>query len=290
MMRRLNERHVLARHAAIKLAKDNWAVPGRTAAKLFFGASLQVDLREVVGQNLFVYGAFEEALSQVFWDLLRPGMSFVDGGAHVGYFSLLARHRVGATGRVLAVEPMPMTCRILRDNLAAYPNVVVVEHALWSQSTMVNLNDYGPERSAFNSIAPMRGEGQDVVTPVRVVAVQARTLDDLAAEFDLTPDVVKLDVESAELDALKGMTRLLESVRPIVSIEVGDFPALIEEGVPSSRETLSYLVDRGYRLFEATLSGVRPHELKDHGAYAYDNIVAVPPERQRLLDTLGVAG
>src|SRR5262245_39931628 len=83
------------------------------AAKFFFRRTFQCRLPEVVAAGLFRYGFFEADLTAVILRLLRPGDTFVDVGAHVGYFSALAARLVGADGRVVAFEPTPATREIL---------------------------------------------------------------------------------------------------------------------------------------------------------------------------------
>lgn len=274
---RLRGLGVIGRAQAVANVRNNPAQPFYTTVNLVNGAWFQVDLREVVSQNLFIYGSFEEHLTAFFLKFLKPGMTFVDVGAHFGYFSAIASVAVGPTGRVVAFEPTQATFKRLEINTRALSNVSRHRKAVWHESGSLAINNFGPSNSAYNSVTEARAKpGQMPV--VSTETVEAVRLDDMFAEKDPAPALIKIDVESAELHVIRGMDRLLKTVRPVVTVEVGDMQHLTAEGVPTSRAVLSVFEGYGYRLMESHWGILRPHALKDDGAYEYDNIVAVPSE------------
>jgi FkbM family methyltransferase len=283
MLTTLRKAGVLDRHLAIRACEDNPALPSRAVAELFFGASMNVDLREAVSRHLFVSGAFEHGLSAFFTRFVKPGMVFIDAGAHFGYFSMLAASRVGPDGRVISIEPTPSTFDMLQSNVAAYSCVTAIQAAVWKTSGQLDLNDFGPAWSAFNSIAGIRLGPNADVRPLRRYTAEAWSLDDLCKDLGVVPDVIKIDVESAEFEVLQGMDGLLRGARPIVTLEVGDFGHLIKEGVAASRTFLERMAMRNYTLFEPTMDGLRRHAIKTSGGYAYTNLVCVPAEKVPLL-------
>jgi FkbM family methyltransferase len=151
---------------------------------------------------------------------LRPGASVVDVGANIGYNTVHASRRVGPSGRVVAVEPAADNVRVLRENLAAnaLENVVVHTVAAGRTHEVRDLFLRG-EVSAVNSLFPDSVYAS--VTGVEQVPVAP--LDHLV-EGDA--DLVKIDVEGAELDVLAGMTRLLR--RPAIRLIVEWHPRLQE--------------------------------------------------------------
>lgn len=248
----------------------------RTAtANLFDGSTLIVDVTETVGRNLFLFGSFEEDLTAFLLSYLKPGMIFADIGAHVGYFSKIAANRVGPSGHVHAFEPTPATFARLRANLGPLGNTTCHGIALWSTARELVLNDYGPANSAYNSWTRPRSADDMPVRATHTVA--ARPVDAIFPGDDATPSLVKIDVESAELEVLSGMERLLTETRPLVTIEVGDIGAQ-DPNVPTSRAILQHVVDRGYRLFTSRKGVLEPHDLMAEGAYPYDNIICVPDD------------
>jgi FkbM family methyltransferase len=143
---------------------------------------------------------------------MRPGALVVDVGANIGYNTVYASRRVGPTGRVVAVEPAADNVGVLRENIIAnaLENVVVHTVAAGRAHEVRDLFLRG-EVSAVNSLFPE----SVYATVTGVEQVRVAPLDDLV-EGD--PDLVKIDVEGAELDVLAGMTGLLRrsAIRLIV--------------------------------------------------------------------------
>jgi FkbM family methyltransferase len=255
-----------------------WKASGystRAKARTPWGQQITVTLPDDVSVALRWNGFFEYDLSAFYLRMLRPGMTFVDIGAHVGYFSLLASRAVGPTGRVVSFEPTPSTFEVLVTNARAHRNVTVVNAAVWSEPTAITLRDYGPCFSAYNSVFQARlPAAVKAGLTERTHSVQAVRLDDYVRERGCAPDAVKIDVESAEMHVLLGMQEVLIEHRPVVSLEVGDMDL---PGVPRSRELIEKVVSFGYRSYELQDGRLRPHVPRD--AYSYENIVFVPAER-----------
>lgn len=151
--------------------------------------------------------------SYLFRELLRPGMSVVDIGAHVGYLSLLAASIVGPSGHVVAVEPEPQNCALLRRNLEVnrVESVEVVEGAAWSHGGNLPL-----ARAEGNSGDHRTGAS---APPGReIVQVQAFALDDVL-DSARPVDLVKLDTQGTEHVALEGMRLTIARDRPTIISE-----------------------------------------------------------------------
>lgn len=156
-------------------------------------------------------------------DFVRPGHVVWDIGANVGVFSFASAFAAGAAGEVLAVEPDFMLAWLLQRsaerNRAQLPNVRVLCAAVSDRAAFSRL-EIAARGRASNSLTEvrMRSQGggirysQDVLTT---------TLDTLLEQFR-KPDIVKIDVEGAESLVIKGGTKLLSEVRPVIYIEVGD--------------------------------------------------------------------
>lgn len=158
-----------------------------------------------VVSTILLYGDYEPETTRAVLQLLRPGMCCVDLGAHIGYFSVLAARAVGPSGRVWAFEPVGSTRQMLCFNLAENDVdaiVTVVPRAISDSSGWVRFS-IDQEDSVSNKMA-MPGE-LDLTTE----EVEATSLDEYFAALDW-PEVhlVKMDVEGAELAALRGMDEL----------------------------------------------------------------------------------
>ena len=258
----------LLEHSARRLGRSV-----RVTTKTFWGGRMTVVFPEQVSVAIARYGVFEEGLTAMVMQYLKPGMTFFDVGAHFGYFSLLAAWLVGDAGQVHSFEPTPSTFEVLSANLGGRSNVKLNNMALFREESSLALADYGITYAAYNTLG---GGKLDAATKARLsprqVTVRATSLDRYAAETGAKPGFVKIDAEGAELDILKGMERVLAEARPAVSLEVGD-PGGGDAG--GSRGVLEYLASKGYTPFEFRDGKVVPHRLTDR--YEYDNVLFLPP-------------
>jgi len=227
-----------------------------------------VTLPEGISTSIWRYGFFEADVCLALLLLLRPGMTFVDVGAHIGFFSLLASHLLGETGRVLAVEPTPRSFKLLRENIDSRKGVHAVRCAAYSDSCALSLTDFGVAASGYNSVAGCRNGALDAAA-ARKLTVPARPLDELLAHEGIHgADVVKIDVESAELEVLKGLKGQVAAAKPTLIVEVGDLSAAATQ---SSSEVVKWLTSRDYLVFEVDGWELRPHEPRR--TYDYGNLV-----------------
>ena len=241
-------------------------------ARTFWGAPMTVVLPEAVSGELARFGFVEENLTVALLSYLRPGATFLDVGAHFGFFSLLAAHLVGAGGRVHAFEPVPGTFKVLRRNVSRH-GVTAINAAVWHEPSEIEINDFGPGLSAFNSVRSPRcgNSGKATQRKSQLIRVRAITIDGYTAERYLRPDFVKIDVESAEFEVLQGMERVLRESRPVVSLEVGDYDVA---GARPSSDLVEHMIARDYEAFEYAGGEFREHRIRSR--YAYTNILFVP--------------
>lgn len=196
-------------------------------------------------QNLeFILGTTERPVQECLSKRLREGDVFYDVGANVGFFSLLASRRVGASGAVYALEPVASNAAAIRANalLNGVRNLRVFELAAGEASGVgelfVTTWDGGSSlvRSAIPSEEPVEAR-QVAVTPI----------DDLITALQLRPPtLVKVDVEGLELQVLRGMQRTLASHRPDILCEVDDST---QEGLEKRwRAVDAFLAGLGYEV------------------------------------------
>jgi FkbM family methyltransferase len=178
------------------------------------GPMLGVDLATPHGRRIFGYG-FCEPAARFMQSVLKPDDVVIDGGANIGLFTLLAAARVRRHGRVIACEPSPTTMRLLRANVDSngFDWVELREVALASAPGRLRLRTFTPG-SGFSSFAP-----EDTMNGAEV-DVDVATLDDVASDVLERVSLVKLDVEGAELRALRGATELLHRARPDFIVEL----------------------------------------------------------------------
>jgi FkbM family methyltransferase len=172
---------------------------------------------------------------ELFRRLLRPGMTVIDGGAHVGLYSVLAARGVGADGVVFAVEPDAYNLAALRANVAALGNVRVVAEALTDRRGTTVF--YETPSTIGSSILARPG--------ARPREVATTSIDDLLANGAGAPLLVKLNIEGAEELALAGMHATFERIDEILLlVEVN--PPLSAAAATDLDALFARLRDRGF--------------------------------------------
>lgn len=198
---------------------------------------------------IFPGRVYELETTKLFCNLIKKGMIVVDIGAHIGYYTLIAAKLVGPKGKVYAFECEPTTFKHLLKNVQinGFKNVVLVNKAVCDKSGLVNfhlsLRDSGGS-SLF----------QTYLTGKETILVQSITLDEFFAEKNETINVLKIDVEGAELMVLKGAQKLLTEGR-IKSIIFEFNPVIVSRNVLA--QLWSKLLLHGFKIYEITSWGIK---------------------------------
>jgi FkbM family methyltransferase len=196
--------------------------PALMSATVPGGLKVSLRYRETLGWSTLLFGPFECHEMQYVANYLRSGDTVLDVGANVGLYTVAMAGAVGNEGKVIAVEPMPENLAMMWRNLKANQLNTVQAFACAvgdadGQAQLHLAND-----SAYPSLLEVeehRGTG-------RSLTVRLRRLDDIWTECG-QPKVrfIKLDVEGAELSALKGAPGLLRTSRPAMLLEANSVEA-----------------------------------------------------------------
>jgi FkbM family methyltransferase len=165
----------------------------------------------------YLAGTNELPVQQAMVELLRAGDEFVDIGANVGFFSLLAARLVGPAGRVLALEALPENVLALEANVRRnrFDQVMCRQVAVSDEVGEAELIVASHPGGAALAQADRPPD------PSGRVMVRTVTVDALVDEAAIkSPRLVKVDVEGAEAAVLAGMARTLRRERPIVLVEL----------------------------------------------------------------------
>jgi FkbM family methyltransferase len=230
--------------------------------------------------NLAREGKFEVAELAFVERFLTPGMTVLDIGAHHGLYSLLASKKVGWRGRVISFEPSSRERKALRLNLALNWswNVRVQEVALGNEAGEAEFFLVEGTETGCNSLRPPALR----TGTFRPIRVNVARLDDWLSQHKIGfVDFIKLDTEGAELEILRGASKLLSArSRPVFLVEIAEIRT-----APwgySAREILHFMKDLDYGWFsihsDGSLAELQSgHDLQD------TNLVAVPNERRRIM-------
>jgi len=179
-------------------------VPDRSFFAHVPGGRVRLRSREVVGFLRLFQGSFEQAEMETLTEAARPGTVAVDAGAHVGLFTIPLARAVGTKGAVWAIEPLPENVRRLDANVRAnrLSNVTIFSSAASDADGRVAFEIAGD--SAY-------GSTREVVSAWRtakVLQVSTLCLDtEWKARGMPCVSVMKIDVEGAELQVLRGAER-----------------------------------------------------------------------------------
>lgn len=175
--------------------------PNRTGRTLF-GHRLSCDIRDFIQRRIYFFGVYEPNLTQLMINMLQPGDTFVDVGANVGYFSLLASALVGNSGRGIAIEASPQTFRALKSNLDqnGIRNVRAINLAATGQTCRVQVQRLDA-----------RNSGKNVVKADRLGDVNGEALTQILGSDIADANFIKIDIEGSEgpvlQDILDNLTR-----------------------------------------------------------------------------------
>jgi FkbM family methyltransferase len=247
-------------------------------ATLKNGQSMKVAINDVVGQNVIRHGWTEPESVHIISTLVKQGAVFFDVGAHVGQFTLIASQLVGRGGQVHSFEPDPLSFRWLCDNLRknklanVFPNNVAVADKTGYRDFFLAK----PENIGSNSLAPPR-ESLGQVLRVSTTSIA----EYCSAKRIRQIDFMKIDVEGAETDVLKGGSDFFgREEKPILHIE---FNEAQHKALGSSLEGLArVLMDYGYHLFRLTDSGAKEFWLNSPESSPF-NVLAVPENKATSL-------
>jgi len=191
------------------------------------GFRMRLDTSDFIQREIYVSGTWDEDVARAVRSHVKRGDLFVDAGANVGFFSLLAAS-LGA--RVVAFEPNPACHRAVVENAAL--NGFAID------ARMVGLSD-APGTATLH-IAKDSNVGAGTLRDVGGEGMTIK-LDTLANQLSETPAVMKIDVEGSEIAAIKGAGNRLA---PIVILEVSEYS--LRKLAGGKDELFDLMVARGY--------------------------------------------
>jgi len=190
-------------------------------ATTYFGARLHCNPQDLIQRMILYFGVWEPDVSCVIEQNLSAGDVFVDIGANIGYDTLLASSRVGATGKVVSIEASPRTFALLQRNLAANPsssNVRAVNAAVSDRPGTLDL--YEINEGNIGAATTLASRGGTLMASVEALPLAEILKPDELARLRL----IKMDVEGAEPPILRHLLEQLSRYPATMDIVVEASP------------------------------------------------------------------
>lgn len=200
-----------------------------------FGLLFAEPRQSVIARSIYLTGMWEPEVTGFIQSWLKPGMVVVDVGAHVGYYSLLFAQLVGQDGQVFAFEPIPAVNRCLEQNiiLNGFTNVTAFAIALLDVDGTMPI---GPKGKLVQTYIPA----------TKAPIIETRAFDRWREIWGIDAvDLIKIDVEGAEMNVLLGMEKYIQDFKPALLVEV--HPQGVGDFGFSPSIFLEFLSDRCYR-------------------------------------------
>ncbi len=207
------------------------------------GNILQVDKKDrVISQELIQTGKWEDFETKIFKNNINTGDVVLDIGAHIGYYTVIAAKIVGKEGRVYAFEPDPKNFSILQNNIAlnGYKNVTLINKAVSDTEGLSNLflntKNTGDHR-IYKSEKYNKG-----------VKIETITLDNFF-KSNTHIDLIKIDIQGAEVRALKGGQKIIKENENL-KIITEFWPKGLKLCGNSAEEYTRFILKNNFKIFE----------------------------------------
>jgi FkbM family methyltransferase len=205
---------------------------------------MKLDLDEWIQQHIYFLGYFDPTGIKFMKNHLYEGEIFIDIGANIGAYSLVASRLVGKKGKVISFEPASKSFLRLVKNISinGITNIIPERKAVLDKNTKPLLYISSGHNLGMSSI--FHHDSENGLTE----RVDAVGLDDYIEKVGISRiSLIKIDIEGSEFLALKGMQKILDSMRPKILIELKE-ETLISSG-SKVEDILDFFAKAGYGKF-----------------------------------------
>jgi FkbM family methyltransferase len=170
-----------------------------------------------VGKTVAENKSYEPHVTQELVPLLQPGTVFLDIGANLGYYSLLAASLIGSHGKVIACEPNPDNCRYLKRSIRVngFENIEILPYGAAEREGTLKVYPH-----LANSTSHVVDSGRSLPKEygTKFYLIKSIVLDDVLADKERI-DLIKMDIDGGEPRALEGLRGIIRRHRPVLFLE-----------------------------------------------------------------------
>lgn len=190
-------------------------------------------------------------------DACQATHTFLDVGAHIGLYTLPAALIMRGRGQVHAFEPSPVNFEHLNRHIKMndLTNVTVTETLVGDSNAPAILNFDDSDVNAMNTMAKLESGPK---ASFRALEVKQTRIDDYCSQKSIKPDLIKIDVEGADLKVLKGAEQTLRKFKPRIFLSL--HPALMKKMGDEVEDLVTFMQGLGYEI--VNLDGTKPREWK----------------------------
>jgi FkbM family methyltransferase len=238
--------HQGTRRLSIALDVNQRLRPHRFKTETRFGFEISGSTEDLVQRYIYVFGVWEPHLTYWIQDRLKPGDTFVDVGANIGYFTLLAASCVGQNGWCVAIEASPSIFDLLNENLEL--------NNIGSRVRTVNLAASDQDGTLTVYGGPSGNLGLTTMVPNHDLPIEttinAKPLKDILTEQEIGgARLIKIDVEGLEGPVVRGFLPILGSCRKDLEIVLEVNGQATPEGEKAA-DIVRRLGDQGFHTYE----------------------------------------
>lgn len=195
--------------------------PTKLSRDTFFRKRIAIPLP--VSTDIYLAGAkthdSEIRLARFLIRHLKTDQQYLDIGAHIGFFSMLAAELCGRNGKILSVEPSATIYEYLNTNVSQYTQAEAIQALVSQKSGLTSFYEFDTLYSEYNTLLPDQYDKSDWYAShvPEKTSREAYTIEDLCMKYKLSPDIIKIDVEGAEYQVVSTLKDT--SLCPIIIME-----------------------------------------------------------------------
>ena len=220
--------------------------PSNVKRLTFFGQEISIPLP--VSTDIYLAGAkthdSEIRLARFLIRHLKKNHQYLDIGAHIGFFSMLAAELCGKNGKILSVEPSSNIHGYLKTNISQYSQVRAIQALVSEKSGITSFFEFDTLYSEYNTLLPDQYDKSDWYAShlPEKTSRDSYTIEDLCNKFELSPDIIKIDVEGAEYQVVSTLKDT--SLCPMIIMEY-----ILQENKDMTHDlALEHLTSIGYEM------------------------------------------